>query len=283
LNIKQHNAPSVRDGSLLIDLVHLNELQYNEKTGILTASPSSTGRMAQDHLKPYNAFFPGGHCADVALGGFLSQGGAGIMWRDVGWAASLIKWMDVVTSDGKLIHVSPTETADLLWAFIGSGHGFFGVVVRFGLKVLSLSKFNLRSWLVVPGTSYRKVMQWALDIGDIVAPRTEFYIVAIKRKNFLPGGDPDEVILRVQCSIWAESEAAAKEGIRFIQDCPAVEEAYAKDFNEPVTIEAEYAVQDSISFKGTWIITSGWIAGDTDKQVDLLEKSFTTLPSYESK
>lgn len=37
------------------------------------------------------------------------------MWRDIGWAASLIKWMDVVTTDGELLHVSPTENADLLW------------------------------------------------------------------------------------------------------------------------------------------------------------------------
>lgn len=114
-----------------------------------------------------------------------------------------------------------------------------------------MAKHNLRSWFVFPGSSYRKLMTWAIDIGETVAPSTEFYIVAVKRKKFMPGGDPDEIIFRVLCTIWSESEDRAKEGLKFMKECPIIDEAYAKEFNEKVTIEAEYAVQDSISFQGT--------------------------------
>ena len=205
------------------------------------------------------------------------------MWRNVGWAASLIRWMDVVTADGQLLHCSPTENSDLMWAFMGAGHGYFAVVVRFGLGVLPLTKFNLRSFLIFPGSMYRQVMKWSLEEAEAVPPATEFYLVAVKRKDFMPGGDPDEIILRVQCASWCDTEAAAKKSIAFIKDCPFAEKAYVSTFEESVTLDDEYAFQDTISFLGTYINTSGWIEGSVDSQVDLLEEAFTDLPSPQSK
>ena len=35
--------------------------------------------------------------------------------------------LDIVTADGKLVHASEKENADLYWAARGSGGGFFGV------------------------------------------------------------------------------------------------------------------------------------------------------------
>lgn len=173
------------------------------------------------------------------------------MWRNVGWAASLIKWMDVVTADGTILHVDQTENSDLLWSFIGAGHGYFAAVVRFGLKVLPISKVNLRSFFVFPGKLYRQVMKWSLDIADSVAPATEFYIIAVRRKKFMPDGDPDEMILRVQCASWAESEKNASRMLEWFKNCPYADQAYAHAFDEKVTFQDEYAVQDTISFKGT--------------------------------
>lgn len=70
-------AWSVRDDAILIDLGKFFHFQLDDETGILQASPSMTGRMVNRLLDPHGRMFPGGHCPDVALGGFLLQGGMG--------------------------------------------------------------------------------------------------------------------------------------------------------------------------------------------------------------
>jgi len=85
-------AWSVREGAVLVDLIYLDqkegewggEFSYDPATKIVSAPPSASGRELNDYLadridptdgKP--RWFPGGHCPDVALGGFLLQGGMG--------------------------------------------------------------------------------------------------------------------------------------------------------------------------------------------------------------
>ncbi len=43
--------------------------------------------------------------------------------------------IDVVLADGSLVHANADENPDLYWAARGAGPGFFGVVVRFHLKL----------------------------------------------------------------------------------------------------------------------------------------------------
>lgn len=70
-------AWSVRDDAVLIDFGKLFHFHLDAETGVLEASPSMTGRMVNRLLEPHGRLFPGGHCPDVALGGFLLQGGMG--------------------------------------------------------------------------------------------------------------------------------------------------------------------------------------------------------------
>jgi len=70
-------AWSVRDNAVLVDLGNLNHVHLDENTNIVTASPSSTGRILNGYLGSKGRIFPGGHCPDVGIGGFLLQGGMG--------------------------------------------------------------------------------------------------------------------------------------------------------------------------------------------------------------
>ena len=70
-------AWSVRDNAILIDLGKWNYMSLDDEAGIFTVSPSTTGRMANKYLSDRGYMFPGGHCPDVGLGGFLLQGGMG--------------------------------------------------------------------------------------------------------------------------------------------------------------------------------------------------------------
>ena len=71
-------AWSVRDNSILIDLGNYKYLDVDPARKMAIASPSMTGREINSVLvNQHELMFPGGHCPDVGIGGFLLQGGMG--------------------------------------------------------------------------------------------------------------------------------------------------------------------------------------------------------------
>ena len=82
-------AWSIRDDAILIDLGGLKEIEVDEDEGIVKASPSTTGVVLNDILRPKGLMFGGGHCPDVGIGGFLLQGGMG--WNCKVWFFGLFR------------------------------------------------------------------------------------------------------------------------------------------------------------------------------------------------
>lgn len=77
----------------------------------------------------------------------------------------MIEYIEVVTADGEYIKASPHENSDLLWAYCGGGPGFFGVVVRIGLKPKPLYQHLHTTHIYLPASEYDVTMKWALDIA----------------------------------------------------------------------------------------------------------------------
>lgn len=74
-----HSWPvwSLRDETILLDLGHYSGIDFNEKTGIVSATPSTTSKELSDYLHSKGRVFPAGHCPDVGIGGYLLCGGMG--------------------------------------------------------------------------------------------------------------------------------------------------------------------------------------------------------------
>jgi FAD/FMN-containing dehydrogenase len=70
-------AWSLRSDALLLDLGQYVEMDLDEDSGIVCASPGVTGGQLNAYLSARDRAFSVGHCPDVALGGFLLGGGMG--------------------------------------------------------------------------------------------------------------------------------------------------------------------------------------------------------------
>ncbi|KAF4546894.1 FAD-binding domain-containing protein 5 [Elsinoe fawcettii] len=155
---------SIRDDSLLVDLVDFKHIHYNEETDTLEASPATMGSELASFLAAKKRWFPSGHCPTVALGGFLLQGGMGLNARGYGWSASYIKGIDVVTSEGRVLYCDASQNADLLWAAQGAGPGFPGIITRFYLRTLPdfpVHKIATYAW---PIAKFDETMDWIIKI-----------------------------------------------------------------------------------------------------------------------
>ncbi|KAL2382031.1 FAD binding domain-containing protein [Blastomyces gilchristii SLH14081] len=99
-----HSFPawSVRDDAMLLDLGNYSNTSFDEETGVVSVSPSTTARALNEYLTARGRMFQVGHCPDVA--------------------------------GGALIRADARQNSDLFWAARGAGPGFPGVVTRFHLR-----------------------------------------------------------------------------------------------------------------------------------------------------
>jgi len=71
-----------------------------------------------------------GECPSVGMAGFTLGGGLGRLMGQHGSACDNLLSADIVTADGRALHLSASDNADLFWGIRGGG-GNFGIVTSF--------------------------------------------------------------------------------------------------------------------------------------------------------
>lgn len=159
------SANFIREDCLLIDMKNFNQYSVNVEEKTAEAGPAVGGSTLMKALYKENLFFPAGHCTGVCLGGYLLQGGYGWNGRKLGIACQSILAMDIITADGELVYVDANTNADLFWAARGAGPGFFGIVIKFYLKVYDLPKYRAVIVHNFKMKHLEDVYRWAYDVG----------------------------------------------------------------------------------------------------------------------
>jgi FAD/FMN-containing dehydrogenase len=90
---------------------------------------------ARHGLAPLNGSSPA-----VGAVGYTLGGGIGLLGRRFGFAADHVRWLDVVTADGRLRRVTADgPDADLFWAMRGAGPNF-GVVTAMAIDLFPVTR-----------------------------------------------------------------------------------------------------------------------------------------------
>jgi FAD/FMN-containing dehydrogenase len=111
----------------------------------------------------------GGLVSSTGVAGFTLGGGIGWLMRKHGLACDNLIGAEVVTADGRVLRVSESEHADLLWGLRGGG-GNFGVVTEFELRLHPVGPLVLGGMLAWPadraGDVLRVWREWARDTPE---------------------------------------------------------------------------------------------------------------------
>jgi FAD/FMN-containing dehydrogenase len=273
-------AWSVRDEGILLDLQHLNQIQFDEKTNIAKVQPAVKGGLELNpFLKQYNRFFCGGHCPTVGVGGFLLQGGQGWNARGWGWAAESIVAIDVVTAAGEFVRADATQNQDLYWAARGAGPGFFGVITCFHLQTRPLSKFLIASTYLYPTQYCQPILKWLQDIHHTVADTVELVAVGQSVPN-LEGVEGTNIpVVIVHALTFNDDEMEAYEALKPFESCPFLEKAYVRRTNYHTSLAEQIQLQlEANPEKYRWVVNNAWLEGDSEQVSTLIAPAFTHLP-----
>ena len=204
-----HSWPGnhVREGGLLLDVSRLTSVSVDKAAMRAVVGAGAGGSVVAAALGKQGLFFPAGHCLGVCVGGYLLQGGFGWNGRALGPACESVVGIDYVDADGVVRHASETENSEMLWAARGAGPAFFGVVLRFHLRLYPQPRFVGLAAATYSIDHVDEVFSWAREIGPDVPASVDLNLMT-SRNATLVRGQGIEVLAPVFEDSWSQGRAA---------------------------------------------------------------------------
>ncbi len=122
------------DRGIMLDLSRLRTVRVDPEARIAEVDPGATIGDMDRETQAFGLAAVSGLVSETGIAGLTLGGGIGWLRGKYGLASDNLVSANVVTADGRVLHASEDENADLLWALRGGG-GNFGVVTCFRLRL----------------------------------------------------------------------------------------------------------------------------------------------------
>jgi FAD/FMN-containing dehydrogenase len=227
----------------VLDLAALDEVVVDVAKRRARVGPAVRGGALVALLTPLGLAFPVGHCADVALGGFLLNGGVG--WNSGEWGPSCLSvlGMEIVTANGELVHADATHNPELFWAARGAGPGFFGVVTRYELALHTLPPTIAAASVTFDAKSMVEAGEWVGRFAQSAPAQLEI-ICVLGVNDPEPKPDTPQSLL-VAAFAFAGSETQARQWLAPLTSTPRGAKVLARGDFAKATLAQLQQVNDA--------------------------------------
>ncbi|KAI9796736.1 MAG: hypothetical protein M1833_005976 [Piccolia ochrophora] len=187
------------------------------------------GNLAVGIHKQGNRALPHGVCPGVGVGGHFTHGGHGFDSRLWGLALDTIVGMDVVTADGRSLHVTQSSYPDLFYAMRGAADSF-GVVTTFYLQTFEAPQ---------------SVVVFKIDIPDVMKSAESATSAFLHLQDF--GLDPSFSDRKLTFGLYIDDHSFTIRGMYF---------GTIEDFNDRISPEM---LRDMPKPSNSDVGSRGWI------------------------
>ena len=264
-----HNVAgnAVCDGGLMIDLSPMKGIRVDPAARTAWAEAGVTWGELDHETQVFGLATVGGTISTTGIAGLTLGGGFGWLSRHYGLVCDNLIAVDVVTADGRFLHASAEEHADLFWGLRGGG-GNFGVVTSFKYWLHEVGPTVLAGPIFHPLGSAREVFQVFRDAAA-TAPDALGSMAALMTS---PEGVPLAALVPVFSGPLADGEAALRP-LRAI-DGPVA------DLVGPMPYQVMQTLFDAAfppDRRNYW--KSGFLQGLDDDAIGVLVEHFPRAPS----
>lgn len=175
------------NNGVLIDFSNMKAVRVDAQKRRAYVEPGATLGDFDKAVQAHGLATPVGVNSITGIAGLTLGGGLGWLTRKYGMTVDNLVSADVITADGRKIHVSEDENADLFWAIRGGG-GNFGVVTQFEFKLYPVGPEILAGLLVFPVDQAKQVLQKHREFVKTAPEELNIWIVIRKAPPlpFLP-------------------------------------------------------------------------------------------------
>jgi FAD/FMN-containing dehydrogenase len=162
---------STVDDGIVIDLSPMRSVTVDPKARRATIGSGAVWADVDHETQAHGLATTGGLISTTGVGGLTLGGGIGWLMRRYGLACDNLIGADVVTADGRLVHASESENAELLWGLRGGG-GNFGIVTQFELELHAVGPMVYAGPVFYPADAAQDLLRafrdWAPNAPDDV-------------------------------------------------------------------------------------------------------------------
>lgn len=163
-----HGVALPADDNLLIVTASMNEVEINPDEKTARIGPGAKWSDVLEKAQVVGLAPLMGSSTDVGAIGYTLGGGMGWLARKYGLAVDSVLSYDVITADGKMLHVSKSENEDLFWGLSGGGAAL-GIVTTLEIQLFPVETVYAGS-LIYPRESAREVFlhykEWLKEIDE---------------------------------------------------------------------------------------------------------------------
>ncbi|HEY8587240.1 MAG TPA: FAD-binding oxidoreductase [Rhodanobacter sp.] len=178
---------AVCDDGLMIELSLMRRVRVDPDARTATVEPGCTLADFDAAAQAHGLATPLGINSTTGVAGLTLGGGFGWLSRKYGMTVDSLLSADVVLADGRLVHTSPKDHADLFWALRGGG-GNFGVVTSFEFQLHPVGPDVLSGLIVYPYVQAKSVLTQFARFTETMPDELNVWLVARKAPPlpFLP-------------------------------------------------------------------------------------------------
>ncbi len=273
-----HSIPgfSTVDNGVVLDLSLMNAVRVDPDRRTLTAQGGALWSDVDAEAQAFGLAVTGGLISTTGIAGFTLGGGIGFLVRKCGLTCDNLVGADIVTADGRYLHVSEQEHPELLWALRGGG-GNFGVVTSFEFRMHEVGPTVFAGLVFYRGEEAANVLR-GFRAATIDAPDELSMVVNLTTAppaEFLPEevhGKPIIAVLGMWSGRPEDGDAATRP---FRQLAPVVVDLFG-----PMPYVGMQSMLDALYPRGLWnYFRSAFFADLDEKTVGAIGDAYSRVPN----
>jgi FAD/FMN-containing dehydrogenase len=263
------------DEGIMIDLSQMKKVTVDQERQVALVEGGAKLGDIDTETQKFGLATPTGTVSETGVAGLALSGGLGYLRGKYGLTSDNLVGANIVTPDGKFLHVSAEQHQDLFWAIRGGG-GNFGIVTQFEFQLYPVGPEVLAVDVMYDFQDAKQVLLKAQEYVNQAPDEVSFNITVtvLPPAPFLPEFLHNKKVVMVG-GMYAGDPQAGKEVVKPLQQL-------AKPFADQTGVIPYVALQkkldamvpDHVAVHGT----SLYFSELTEESIDLLLAKLDNAP-----